>query len=93
MAAYIVLNNKKELVWHINQQVPKVDLSDIAEIQIDGDEMLEFVFPERFATLTGITAKFYYCMILERYRDAKPPVITEAGINNLLGGSNKQLLN
>ncbi len=93
MAAYIVLHNKKELVWHVGQKVSAIDINDIAEVQIDGDEMLEFTFPDRFATLTSIAAKLYVGLIRERYADAKEPIITEAGINNLMSGEKKSHLN
>lgn len=89
MAAYIVTKHK-EYQWHINEPLPNsIDIKDVIEVQIDGDEMdiIPIKFDKRVVMLTHNESILYCLLIQSMYKDRKPPTITEEGFNTFLKGT------
>lgn len=96
MAASFKFKNGFEAIWHINQKAPfeRGQIKDCVDVWLDGDE-LEYFIDRGINVGSGRVIKFVEAASFIAYivwnetQDLKRPMITEQGLNNLLGGKNK----
>ncbi len=96
MAASLKFSNGFIADWHVGQKAPfeREQIKDCVDVWIDGDE-LEWFYDKGIKRFEGRVIKFVEAasfiayIIWNETQDLKRPIITEEGINNLLGGDKK----